>query len=162
MQPSNTRVDFCVYNSIDGPAEQGKQARRGKTNTKRSHSQVESENLVVEKSRGKQGLTKIREERAGDTGNDRSMDSKLQSTHVEVGGQLYRAGSLPPLFMDSKSSHQAAIYWCQVSRLMWSHLAALMVYSETGSHQSRLRWLWSHFVVQMSIKIPVLLSQSHM
>lgn len=49
MQPSNTRVDFSVYNSIDGPGEQEKQARHGKTNTKRSHSHVESENLVLEK-----------------------------------------------------------------------------------------------------------------
>lgn len=36
-----------------------------------------------------------------------------------------------------------------------------MVYSETGSHRCCLKWPWPHFVVQMSIKIPVLLSQSH-
>lgn len=35
-----------------------------------------------------------------------------------------------------------------------------MVYSETGSHWCCLKWPWPHFVVQMSIKIPVLLSQS--
>lgn len=110
MQPSKTGVDFSVYNSMDGPGDQGKQARHGKRNTKWSCSHMESENVVLEKSRGKQWLTKIMEERAVDTWNDGSMDTKLQSTHVKVRGQLYRAGSVPPLSMDSKSSHQADIY----------------------------------------------------
>lgn len=38
------------------------------------------------------------------------MNAKLKSTHVDVRTELYRVGSLPPLYMGSKYYFQACIF----------------------------------------------------
>lgn len=62
---ANQEVDFAVYNSMAGPGDQVKQARNGKTNTKWSHSHVESKHLVLEKSRRRKKMINKHKGRQG-------------------------------------------------------------------------------------------------